>query len=172
MVRKRRNRKTPRELIALESTPIPRFEFLERAEEFLQAYLDLPQRRSSLFNWPRCVMLGHATELALKAYLLTPAAAASALTLDQLRQAPYGHDLVELLNAAVNRGLEPDAQMAKDIALLSRCHSNLQARYPLVIIPAQGSMPEGPWVAAVEGLYPTVLKLFERIRLRVRPALD
>jgi hypothetical protein len=42
------------------------YEFLERAEEFYQAYRDLPARSPP--SWPRYFMLCHSIELALKAY--------------------------------------------------------------------------------------------------------
>src|SRR5262245_23171277 len=52
----------------IEQTPVPMFDFLERAEEFLQAYKNL--KRQGLFDWARYLLIGHAVEVALKAYLL------------------------------------------------------------------------------------------------------
>ena len=54
--------------MTIEATPIPRFDFLERAEEFLQAYKKL--ERQGLFDWARYLLIGHAVEVALKAFLL------------------------------------------------------------------------------------------------------
>jgi len=55
----------------IEHTPIPTFDFIERADQYLQAYRDLPDRTEQmLFDWPRYAMLLHAVEMALKSYLI------------------------------------------------------------------------------------------------------
>jgi hypothetical protein len=112
-------------------------------------------------------MLGHAAELMLKAYLLTPTATQKPMTLSELKGQEYRHDLVALLQAAVGRGLACDAAITKDVGFLSRAHNNYQARYPLVEIEAEGSMPEGPWAVAVEELEGSVKALFDQIKKAV-----
>src|SRR5258708_3396859 len=53
----------------IEQTPVPTYEdYLERAEEYLNTYKRL--ERQGLFDWARYLMIGHAVEVALKAYLL------------------------------------------------------------------------------------------------------
>jgi hypothetical protein len=72
------------------------FDYLERAEQFYQAFGDLPQRPPPA--WPRYFMLCHAIELALKAYL-----AAHGATAQQLKD--FRHNFTALLNEAINKGL-------------------------------------------------------------------
>jgi hypothetical protein len=145
-----------------EGTPIPPTEFRERAEECLQAYRALPD--IGLFNWPKYMMLGQATELILKAYLLTPTATHQEPVALHVLEKEIRHDLDRLLTEAVGRGLPHDTNITKNIAFLSRAHNHYQPRYPLVEIETKGSMPGGPWAVVVQELEPSVTKLFEQIR--------
>ena len=74
-------------------------EHLRLAEDFFQAYRDLPRRPPPL-SWPRYLMLCHAVELALKAYVFHHGA-----TSKELRAKAVGHSINELLTRATSKGL-------------------------------------------------------------------
>lgn len=73
-------------------------DLIARAEEFFQAFKDLPKRTPP--SWPRYFLLCHAIELALKAFLTRQGVTAS-----RLKQIDLRHDLANLLAEAVNLGL-------------------------------------------------------------------
>jgi hypothetical protein len=100
---------------------IPR-DFLERAQEFFQAYRDLPDRRPP--SWPRYFMLCHSIELALKAYLLARGDTTAQLTKE------FRHDLPKLLARAVEAGLPLGVLAYSEIEHLGEAHGRLWARYP------------------------------------------
>jgi hypothetical protein len=54
------------------ASPVAQLQHLELTEEFYKAFRDLPEKGPSGIpvNWPRYFALCHATELALKAFLL------------------------------------------------------------------------------------------------------
>jgi hypothetical protein len=92
------------------------FDYLQRAEEFYQAFKDLRPRPP--VNWPRYFVLCHSIELALKAFLLR-----SGIQPDDLRKHPIRHDIEALIREAEKYSL-PLAQSAKDgLILLSRAHA-------------------------------------------------
>jgi hypothetical protein len=94
-------------------------EYLQRAEEFYQAYNDLPSRNQP--DWPRYFMLCQAIELGLKAYLAHHGANHTRL---------LGHDLRKLMRDADAAGLpaKPDTRFM--IELLHEAHANHWPRYP------------------------------------------
>ncbi len=96
-------------------------EFLKLAEDFYQAYIDLPLRNPPY--WPRYFMLCHATELGLKAYL-----AYHGRTDKRLRQ--QGHNLCGLMKDAVNSGISVKTETRDLIELLDEAHSRFWPRYP------------------------------------------
>jgi hypothetical protein len=100
---------------------IPR-DFLERAEEFYQAYRDLPITPPP--SWPRYFMLCHSIELALKAYLT-----ARGYSPTELR-GEFGHDLTRLLTEAVSAGLPLGVLSRSEIEPLDEAHRKFWARYP------------------------------------------
>ncbi len=95
--------------------------FLERAEEFYQAFRDLPPTPPP--SWPRYFMLCHAIELALKAYLSARGKSTSSLK-------KFGHDLRTLLSSAASAGLPLGVLSYSEIELLDEAHRNFWARYP------------------------------------------
>jgi HEPN domain-containing protein len=97
---------------------------LRLAEDFFQAYRDLP-RRLPPQSWPRYLMLCHAVELALKAYLFQHGA-----TPKDLRAKVVRHSINELLTRATNKGLSLNPAVQSDIRLLHEAHENYWPRYP------------------------------------------
>lgn len=99
-------------------------DYLRLAEDFFQAYVDLP-RRSPPQSWPRYLMLCHAVELALKAYLFHHGAAPKDLKAKSVR-----HSINKLLTRATNKGLSLSAAVQSDIRLLHEAHEKFWHRYP------------------------------------------
>ena len=97
------------------------FDYLERAEQFYEAFYDLPKREPP--SWPRYFMLCHAIELALKAYL-----AAHGATAQELKN--FRHNLTALLEEAINKGLSLSDTAQKDIKALQEAHEKFWHRYP------------------------------------------
>jgi hypothetical protein len=104
--------------------PLMALDLLERAEEFYQAYRDLPRRKPP--SWPRYFMLCHAIELALKAYILFR----GQRTMSQLEKQELGHKLDKLLSEAVTAGLLVGILARSEIELLNEAHTKYWARYP------------------------------------------
>jgi hypothetical protein len=99
------------------------FDYLERAEQFYEAFGDLPKRPPP--SWPRYFVLCHAIELALKAYI-----AAHGATARELQNFKIRHNLTALLNKAINKGLSLSASAQKDIKDLQEAHEKFWHRYP------------------------------------------
>jgi hypothetical protein len=97
---------------------------LQLAEDFYQAFRDLPQRLPPQ-SLPRYFLLCHAIELALKAYLVFYGA-----TPKELKQTGVRHNLANLLTRAINAGLSLGASAQADIKLLSEAHEKFWPRYP------------------------------------------
>ena len=72
-------------------------------------------------------MFCHSIELVLKAYL----AQAAGLTEDQLQKPPFGHNIKNLLNRAVQCGLRLSANTKASIGLLTEAHTKHWPRYPM-----------------------------------------
>jgi HEPN domain-containing protein len=97
---------------------------LRLAEDFFQAYRDLPNRPPPQ-SWPRYLVLCHAVELALKAYLFRHGA-----TPKELRARTVRHNINELLTRATNNGLSLSPTVQSDISLLHEAHEKFWHRYP------------------------------------------
>ena len=109
----------------IESTPIPSGDFMELAEQYWLAYrnLPIPADRFAIY-WPHYLLMGHAVEMALKAFLLS-----RTVSLAHLRS--KNHCLDRLRKMATNKGLTLDAATIRSIDRhLGPMHSNLLARYP------------------------------------------
>lgn len=110
------------------SNPIIQLQYLELAEEFYKAFRDLPRAGPSGLpvNWPRYFALCHATELALKSYLL-----AHGWTERQIKGKEYRHTISKLMAEAVSIGLAVSVKARADIELLSEAHEKYWPRYPM-----------------------------------------
>ena len=100
-------------------------DLLNLAREYRQAYYDLRQVRP--ISWPRYFLFCHSIELVLKAYL----AQAACLTEDQLQKPPFGHNIKNLLNRAIQCGLRLTANTKASIGLLTEAHTKHWPRYPM-----------------------------------------
>lgn len=99
-------------------------EHLQLAKDFFQAYRDLPPRIPPR-SWPRYLMLCHAVELALKAYLFHHGAKPKDLRAQGVR-----HSINELLTRATKKGLSLTPALQSDIGLLHEAHEKFWPRYP------------------------------------------
>jgi HEPN domain-containing protein len=95
---------------------------LSRAAQFRRVAISLPDMEGPEPNWPKYFLLGHAIELALKAYLEFSGGQGSI----------GNHDLHGLYAEAVRRGFPVDAQTTADLPHLSELHRINYARYPQV----------------------------------------
>ena len=100
-------------------------DLLNLAREYRQAYYDL--RQVAPLSWPRYFLFCHSIELVLKAYL----AQAAGLTEDQLQKPPFGHNIKNLLNRAIQCGLRLTANTKASIGLLTEAHTKHWPRYPM-----------------------------------------
>jgi hypothetical protein len=109
------------------TSPVAQLQHLELAEEFYKAFRDLPQNGPSGIpvNWPRYFALCHATELALKAFLL-----AHGWSDQQIRDIVFRHDISNLMAEAIRLGLNIRPAVRSDIDLLSEAHKEFWPRYP------------------------------------------
>jgi hypothetical protein len=109
------------------ASPFTQLQHLELAEEFFQAFRDLPPNGPSGIpvNWPRYFALCHAIELALRAFLL-----ARGKPDRQLRDIVLRHNISNLMAEAIQLGLTISPQVRSDIDLLSEAHKNFWPRYP------------------------------------------
>jgi hypothetical protein len=84
------------------ASPVAQLQHLELTEEFYKAFRDLPEKGPSGIpvNWPRYFALCHATELALKAFLL-----AHGWFDRQTRSPVFRHDISNLMSEAIQLGL-------------------------------------------------------------------
>ena len=102
------------------------FEYLDYAEQFFEAFKQLPEERpEGPPSWPRYFLLCHSIELALKAYLARRGA-----TPEQLRKFELRHNLDQLMDEAVEKGLPLPTPTQELIKALSEAHSKFWHRYP------------------------------------------
>jgi len=115
------------------ASPTLHLEYFFRAGQFRRAYEKLPPDREPP-DWPKYLLFHHAIELALKAYLLQ-----CGVSEDDLKY-EYGHDLKELENDAVERGLslpQGSKEMIAEVggrpptANQAAVPPHLRIRYPL-----------------------------------------
>jgi hypothetical protein len=109
------------------TNPITYLQHLELAEEFYKAFRDLPPDGPSGIpvSWPRYFALCHATELALKAFLL-----AHGWTDQQTKDVAFRHNISNLMAASISLGLKISQTTRADIELLSEAHKKFWPRYP------------------------------------------
>jgi len=97
--------------------------FWELAQQYHQAYRTLPPQPYPIY-WPPYLLLGHAVEMALKAFLLS-----RGIPLARIKTG--GHDLKRLRKMAAAKGLELTDATARMIDKpIAHMHGNLLARYP------------------------------------------
>ncbi len=101
------------------TNPVSYLQHLELAEEFYKAFRDLRRRGR------RAYQLCHATELALKAFLL-----AHGWTEQQMKGRPFGHNISNLLAEAIKLGLNIGPLALSEIDRLSQAHEEFWHRYP------------------------------------------
>lgn len=130
---------------------------LELAEEFYQAFRELPPNGPSgaPINWPRYFMLCHAMELALKAFLLAHGVPSRDLESNRI----FGHNIAELLNEAHKRGLQIGPLERSELEQLHKAHAGYWPRYPRKVTDP---------VFLIEPFEPYVLKLLEAVRAAIR----
>lgn len=133
--------------------PLIPLDLLNRADEFFQAFKDLPV--GSPPSWPRYFMLCHAIELALKAYL-----ASRGKKIADLKKNPFGHDLKNLLTEAINSGLSIGPLARGEIEQLNEAHTKFWHRYPKT-----DSKP----VLIIDCYPPYVAELIGAVAKNVRP---
>jgi hypothetical protein len=143
----------------IELTPVPRGEYLDRAAEFMQAFREV--KPQPVFDWPRYLLLGHAVEVALKAYLLEYRKGA----MDKLRE-KYKHNLEKLLRHAKKKGLRVTAKVEADIKRLNYVHNKYLARYPEFkgLTTAGARPPYKDGIVVISELLPSVERLMEEVR--------
>lgn len=138
-------------------TPVPTYDFMDRAREFLGAYHELKPK--TLSDWPRHLMLGQAVELALGAYALSRG-------MDKDTLYSHKHDLRPLLDFAKGKGLAVSADVDKDIGEhMHKVHSLYLSRFPKY----EGQMSKG--VVAIEGLEASAIRLIADISAALVPVV-
>jgi len=136
-------------------SPIADLQYLELAEDFYQAFRDLPPNgpSGSPVSWPRYFALCHAIELALNAFLLI-----HGMTEEQLKRQPYGHNISALIAEAIKRGLNINAKVRSDIERLTEPHQKYWPRYPR----QSGS------AVIIDQLEGSSVELLKAVRLKIR----
>jgi HEPN domain-containing protein len=128
----RRGRDGPRGMKVVTASSTLHLAFFSRARQFRRAYEKLPSETEA--DWPKYLLVFHAVELALKAYLI-----ACEVSAEDLKD-NFGHDLKKLLDEAVNRGLTLPPGCKETIAELggrflkpgqAAIPPHIRIRYPL-----------------------------------------
>jgi hypothetical protein len=102
----------------------PIFHYEERAEAFYDAFRQLRPGDTITTSWPHYLLLCHAVELGLKAFL-----AARGVSEPQLRT-DFGHKIDPLMREALTRGLNIGVLAASEIMQLDEAHAKHWSRYP------------------------------------------
>ena len=100
--------------------------FLIRARQYRAQAILLADMEGFEPNWPKYFLLTHAIELAINAFLVFEPGTRGG------SKKPENHDLMELYEEAVRRGLKCDALVLKDLPHLSELHKLHYARYPRI----------------------------------------
>ena len=101
-------------------------DYMHRARMFMRAVYPMADYVGPDQNWPKYALVGHAAELALKAFVrqkIDNGASAPA-------QRPANHDLTGWYDAATAMGLVGDPRIEQDVRTLSNLHRVHFARYP------------------------------------------
>jgi hypothetical protein len=98
---------------------------LERARQFRNAAMTLPDMDAHQPNWPKWFLVTHAIELAIKAVIVSR----DGLPLPSAPK-PANHDLVGLYDYAVLYGLPRNPLITSGLPHLSELHQVHYARYP------------------------------------------
>jgi hypothetical protein len=97
---------------------------LDRAEEFFEAFRQLPASAGWRISWPRYFLLCHAVEIGLKAFL-----ASRGVPIKKL-QKDFGHKIDPLMRAALDERLKIGVLAATEIMQLDEAHARHWPRYP------------------------------------------
>ncbi len=137
-------------------SPTEPLQYLEMAEDFYQSFRDLPKRAPSglPINWPRYFTLLHATELALRAFLL-----AKGWPNEKLKRRPYQHDLTRLTKAAMSEGLNISPITQSNIDQINEAHNDYWPRYPRTVA-------TGVWI--IDGFEPSFVELLTEVTAKIR----
>ena len=103
--------------------------FARAGEEFFCA-ASLVLNQSPSVSFPAYFLLGRAAELLLKAFLMQ-----RTVSIEVLSHAPYGHDLINLLELACSNGLQDAISLSElekaTLNLLSNDYSDKRFEYPV-----------------------------------------
>lgn len=134
--------------------PAVHYDFLERAEEFYEAFCQLPPVGPRGESWPRYFLFCHAIELALKAFL-----ARFGVSPPKLEKRPFGHDIDSLMTEALARGLNIGSLAVSEIRQLNEAHMKNWPRYP--------SKEVKPWFV-IDQFEPYVVELLQAVSVALR----
>ena len=104
--------------------------FLIRARQYRNQAIKLVDMEGHEPNWPKHFLMTHAIELAIQAYLVFEKGLGKPRT--KGHEKPGDHDLIELYEEAVRRGLKPNELVLKELPWLSELHKIHYARYPKI----------------------------------------
>ena len=106
--------------------PLMAQRFLIRARQYRAQAILLADMEGFEPNWPKYLLVTHAIELAINAFLFfTPGIQGGG-------KKPGNHDLMGLYEEAVRRGLKSNTLVLKDLPHLSELHKIHYARYPKI----------------------------------------
>jgi HEPN domain-containing protein len=94
-------------------------EYLTRARRYREQAIDLEDIVNTQPNWPKHLLMTHAVELAIKAYIVFA-------TGRELRS----HNLSDLYKRALQQGLKSSTLVSKELPRLNALHMVHYARYP------------------------------------------
>jgi|SRR5215472_16412440 len=128
-------------------------DLLDRAEEFFEAYRQLPPSSTRQFiSWPRYFLFCHAVEIGLKAFLVSRGVSEA-----KLRR--VGHKIDPLMRAALGKGLAIGVLAASELMLLDEAHAKHWPRYP---------RRENKPVFVIDAFEPYARKLLEEVSNAIR----
>jgi hypothetical protein len=137
-------------------TTDPRFyalDMLECAEEFFEAFRQLPPPTRRWISWPRFFLLCHSVELGLKAFLVSRGVPPTKLG------PTFGHKLDPLMREARCKVIKIGVLAASELMQLDEAHKKQWARYP---------REEGKPVFAIETFDPYAAELLRAVSISIR----
>ena len=105
--------------------------FLARARQYRDQAMLLVDMVGPEPNWPKHLLLTHAIELAINAYFVFEKGLHGRRT-GVRHNNPNSHDLMELYKEAINRGLQKNDFVLRELPFLSELHKVHYARYPQI----------------------------------------